>query len=186
MHVRNGARPTAHARSAARTCLAAILVIAVAGCGGSEAPSPAPPPPTERPPRPLPAMSFTTLDGTSAALADYRGRVLLVNLWGTWCVPCRGELPELVRLRGAYGEGNLAVVGIAVDSGEPEEIRAFADGYGVDYPIWMLDMPTAMAEFGAVGYPFTILVDRDGTIVRRYYGPQTLESLSADIDPLIR
>jgi len=130
-------------------------------------------------------MSFATLDGGKASLAEYRGRVLVVNLWGTWCVPCRAELPELVELHHAYDEESLAVVGIAIDSGEPDEIRAFADGLGVDYPIWMLDMPTAMAEFGAVGYPFTILVGRDGDIARRYYGPQTLESLSADIDPLL-
>lgn len=182
-------RPRAPHRRPVRRAACAASAIALAALSACDLPegdrSPSPPPLSEPDARPVPSRLFTTLDGSAATLTDFRGRVLVVNLWGTWCVPCRAELPELVELQDAYGEGNVVVLGIAVDSGEPEEIREFADGFGVDYPIWTLDMASAMEDFGAVGYPFTILVDREGTIVRRYYGPQTVETLSADIDPLL-
>ncbi len=139
----------------------------------------------EAPGKPVPGTRFETLHGGTASLADYRGRVVVLNFWGTWCVPCRRELPELVELDRAFRERGVVVVGIAVDSGDPAGIADFAARYGVEYPIWMTDMQTAVSEFGAVGYPFTLLVDRDGSIRREYLGPQTLESLSKEIEALL-
>jgi len=128
---------------------------------------------------------FRTLSGEWASLADYRGRVVILNLWGTWCLPCRREIPELVEVQRAFGERGVTVIGLAIDSGGPEEIRAFADGYGVQYPIWTTDMATALTEFQAVGYPFTLLIARDGTIRHQFYGPQSLESLAPKIEALL-
>lgn len=135
--------------------------------------------------RPVSDARFRTLSGERASLADYRGRVVILNLWGTWCVPCRREIPELVEVHRAYGERGVTVIGLAIDSGEPEEIREFADGYGVQYPLWMTDMATALTEFQAVGYPFTLLIARDGTIRHQFYGPQSLESLAPKIEALL-
>ncbi len=136
--------------------------------------------------RPLaPSTTFDTVEGGTASIADFRGSVLIVNFWGTWCVPCRREIPELVELHGAYADRGVEIIGIAVDSGEADEIRTFADRYDVQYRLWMTDMATALEDFQSVGYPFTLVIDRDGGIVSTYYGPQTLESLSAEIDALL-
>lgn len=141
--------------------------------------------PAEAAGRPASDARFRTLSGEWASLADYRGRVVILNLWGTWCVPCRREIPELVEIERAYGDRGLVVIGLAIDSGEPEEIREFADGYDVRYPIWTTDMATALTEFQAVGYPFTLLIARDGTIRHQFYGPQSLETLAPKIEALL-
>jgi len=133
----------------------------------------------------MPPHSFETLDGEAAVLQDLAGKVLVVNFWGTWCLPCRRELPELEKLARAYEGRPVAMIGIALDSGTPQEIRAFLADYGVDYPIWIGDMETAGSRFGAVGFPFTILVDPAGWIRKEYLGPQTMDSLSPEIDALL-
>ncbi len=133
----------------------------------------------------VPAVAFETLDGGTAKLADLAGRVVVLNLWGTWCAPCRRELPELVDLGHAFADRGVAVVGIAIDSGEPSDIREFADSYGVDYEIWMSTTEVAITEFNAVGYPYTLLIDREGFIRNEYLGAQTLESLTPALEALL-
>jgi len=132
-----------------------------------------------------PEHIFTDLEGTSVSIFDLSGDAAVINFWGTWCLPCRTELPELSEVADAYEEQGVQVIGIAVDSGEPDDIRTFAAEYGVNYPIWVTDMATAVAKFGAVGFPFTLLVDADGWVRKEYLGPQTLESLSADIEEIL-
>lgn len=132
-----------------------------------------------------PSTTFGTVEGGTASISDLRGSVLIVNFWGTWCVPCRREIPELVELHEAYADRDVEIVGIAVDSGEAEDIRLFADRYGVQYRLWITDMATALEDFQAVGYPFTLVIDQEGRIVNTFYGPQTIESLSAEIDALL-
>ncbi|MEE9471148.1 MAG: TlpA disulfide reductase family protein, partial [Gemmatimonadota bacterium] len=85
---------------------------------------------------PAPEAEFRTLEGKKASLADYRGQVVILNLWGTWCPPCRREIPELVELQAQLEERGATVVSIAVDSGAEESIRSFASEFGIDYPIW--------------------------------------------------
>ena len=135
--------------------------------------------------QPASQVSFQTVDGGTASLEDYRGRVVVLNFWGTWCVPCRRELPELVELDRAFDGRRVEIVGIAVDSGDAEDVRAFADRYEIEYPLWLTDMATALSEFGAVGYPFTLLIDRHGNLAKSFYGPQTVESLTRDIEALL-
>ena len=133
----------------------------------------------------VPEHRFATLDGAEIGLPDLEGNVAVVNFWGTWCLPCRRELPELAELAAAYADRPVRVVGIAVDSGEPDEIRDFLTEFGVDYTIWLTTMDVAVATFGAVGFPFTILVDPDGWVRKEYLGPQTLASLAPEIDALL-
>ena len=129
-----------------------------------------------------PDAQFATLDGGTASLADYRGQVVILNLWGTWCPPCRREIPELVELQAELEEEGATVVSIAVDSGAEESIRSFASEFGIDYPIWLSGTDEVVRHFRAIGFPFTLLIDRDGVIRKQYLGPQTQETLLADAD----
>jgi thiol-disulfide isomerase/thioredoxin len=138
-------------------------------------------PPGER----APTIYLETLEGSSASLLDYAGRVVVLNLWGTWCAPCRYEIPELAELHSAYEDRGAIVIGLAIDSGEPAQIRAFAERYGVNYPIWTSTGAIAVSEFGAVGYPFTLVVDQQGRTRKRYIGPQTFSTLAAELDALL-
>jgi thiol-disulfide isomerase/thioredoxin len=134
---------------------------------------------------PAPTIYFETLEGSSASLLDYAGRVVVFNIWGTWCAPCRYEIPELAELHSAYEDRGAIVIGLAIDSGDPAQIRAFAERYGVNYPIWTSTGAIAVSEFGAVGYPFTLVVDQDGRTRNRYLGPQTFSTLAAELDVLL-
>ena len=132
-----------------------------------------------------PDTRFATLDGDTASIADLAGSVAVVNFWGTWCVPCRREIPELVDLHESYGDRGVEIVGVAVESGEPDDIRAFMEGFGATYRLWMTDTATALSVFEAVGYPFTLVIDREGRVVETYLGPQSYETLATAIDGLL-
>ncbi|MGH7540404.1 MAG: TlpA disulfide reductase family protein, partial [Gemmatimonadota bacterium] len=124
-------------------------------------------------------------DGVSISLDAYRGRVVLLNFWGTWCAPCRYEIPELADVQRAYGDRGGVVIGVAIESGEPADIRAFAREYGVNYPIWISTSDVAVGRFGVIGYPFTLLIDKNGRIRHEWVGPQSVSSLSGPIEELL-
>lgn len=134
---------------------------------------------------PADVVPFPTLDGDTASLADYRGQVVVLNLWGTWCPPCREEIPDLVRLQEAIAPRGGVVVGLAVDSGSRSEIRSFAEEFGIDYPIWMSDTGTVVDHYRPMGFPTTLVIDREGIIRRRYLGPQTEASLLEGLEPYL-
>ncbi|MFQ5678292.1 MAG: TlpA family protein disulfide reductase [Gemmatimonadota bacterium] len=131
---------------------------------------------------PAPAIAFETLEGERVSVADYRGQVLLLNFWGTWCPPCRREIPELVELQEALARAGGTIIGVAVESGSPQEIRDFTAKFQVNYPIWISDAQKALANYDAMGYPFTLLIDEAGIVRREYLGPQTAASLARDIE----
>ncbi|MGK7312261.1 MAG: TlpA family protein disulfide reductase [Candidatus Longimicrobiales bacterium M2_2A_002] len=125
----------------------------------------------------VPALEAVTLDGDSVALADLRGEVVLVNVWATWCVPCRKEAPELEALHQRYGDRGLRVVGVTVDNrGAEAQIRQFVDRFGMTYDIWWDADGRAIDEFGAVGVPLTVLLDRDGRVAWRHLGAFTADN----------
>ncbi|WP_419162172.1 TlpA family protein disulfide reductase [Candidatus Palauibacter sp.] len=132
-----------------------------------------------------PADAFRTLEGGESSLHDLRGNVVVANLWGTWCLPCRQELPELVELARSYADRPIVVLGLAVESGAPDEIRTFLGDYEVEYPNWIIGMDDAVATFGAVGFPTTVILDPEGWIRKELLGPQTVESLTEEIEALL-
>lgn len=118
-----------------------------------------------------PAFSVVRLSGDSVRLADLRGEVVLLNVWATWCVPCRQEAPELQALHETYADSGLHVVGVTVDNrGVEDQIHRFIDDFGMTYDIWWDPDGTAIEAFGAVGVPLTVLIGRDGVIEWRHLG----------------
>jgi cytochrome c-type biogenesis protein len=112
--------------------------------------------------------------GDEVALADFRGEVVLLNGWATWCGPCREEMPLLQRLSDDYAGDGLRVVGVSVDrAGADAEVAAFVAEHDISFSI-LRDPRNGFARgFGARGLPETVLIGRDGTIVHRWRGPLT-------------
>ena len=123
--------------------------------------------------------------------ADYRGKVLLLNFWTTWCPPCRMEIPDLVRLHRAFDRDQVAIVGISIDDrGTPEQIqeklRQAMGQYQIDYPVFFdskLELYRAYGSFPAI--PTTFLFDRQGNLRETYTGARSFEVFAQDIRALL-
>ena len=106
-----------------------------------------------------------------------------MNLWGTWCPPCRAEMPDLQRLAAAYAARGVVVVG--VNQGESaDRAGAFARSLGIRYPIWLDEHQQYGRAFSALGLPTTVVIGRDGIVVRGYDGALSYDQLRAAIRPV--
>ena len=121
---------------------------------------------------PAPAYRTHSLSGDSVSLADQRGKVVLLNVWATWCHPCRDEIPELQAIHTRYKARGLELVGVSVDAdGSDEAIRSFMRDFEMTYPIWRDPDERVSTQFLVVGVPATFLIDREGVLRWRKTGP---------------
>lgn len=145
-----------------------LLLAALAACGGEGVGGAAAP----QVGSPAPAYAGVTMSGDSVSLAGLRGKVVLFNVWATWCHPCREEIPALQALYERHRAEGLEVVGVSVDNrGEREGVRRFAGEYGVTYPVWLDPEERVASTFRTVGVPSTFLIGRDGEILWKHLGP---------------
>jgi peroxiredoxin len=115
-----------------------------------------------------PGFALVDLNGQSVSLMDFRGKVVVLDFWATWCPPCRREIPDFVGLQTAYGPQGLQIVGIALD--EPEKVMTFARENGMNYPV-LIGSDDVVAKYGGIeGIPTTFIIDRSGKIVNRFEG----------------
>jgi len=133
---------------------------------------------------PAPAFSLRDLSGQTLDLASYRGKVVLIDFWATWCVPCREEIPHFVALQDKYRARGLVVIGISMDDTEPP-VRAFYQKYGMNYPVAMGDAKLADRFGGILGLPVAFLVDRGGRIARRHDGQTAAAVFEKEIVALL-
>jgi thiol-disulfide isomerase/thioredoxin len=129
-------------------------------------------------------LAFTAPDGSPTSLAAFAGRVALVNLWATWCAPCRYEMPSLSRLETALAGDDFAVVPVSVDIAEPERSAEFLVSVGADNLPLYTDRTTEIYETVkarglAIGLPVTLLVDRDGCRLGHINGPAEWDGADA-------
>jgi cytochrome c biogenesis protein CcmG/thiol:disulfide interchange protein DsbE len=117
-------------------------------------------------------------------LDDLRGEIVVVNFWAPWCVPCRAEHPDLLRIVDDYEAFGVTVVGITYQSTEPA-VTAYLDELGRGYPVVMDDRSRAAIEFGVRGVPETYFIDRDGVVVAKVAGPVDYAIMSATIDQIV-
>lgn len=131
-------------------------------------------------PQPAPQTGFERGDGTPGALADYRGRHVVLNLWATWCAPCRAEMPTLSNLQSEMGGEAFQVVTIATGRNPPPAMRAFFDEIGVTNLPLHRDPKSALArEMGVFGLPVTVILDPEGREIARMTGDAHWDSESA-------
>ena len=115
------------------------------------------------------SLTMQTIDGEFLEMSDLRGKVVLVNFWATWCGPCREEIPYLASLTERYPE-HLVVIGVSEDAGGVDMVEAFADQYGVNYPIVMSTPEIKRAFPGVFALPTSFVVDPDGQMVQTHVG----------------
>lgn len=131
-------------------------------------------------PTPVPATGFTDPEGGSHSLTDYRGKVVLLNFWATWCAPCREEMPSLDRLQAQMGGDDFQVVAIAAGHNPPPAVRKFLTEAKVVHLPVLLDPRQQLArEMGVMGLPVTVLIDRDGNEIARLIGGADWSSQTA-------
>lgn len=123
-------------------------------------------------PKPVPELQFEDAAGRIHSLADFRGKVVLLNVWATWCAPCREEMPALDRLQATLGGPRFEVVALSIDQQGPEVARKFFAEVGVKSLALYVDRSAqAASRIGAVGLPSTLLVDPGGREIGRHIGP---------------
>jgi thiol-disulfide isomerase/thioredoxin len=160
----------------------ALAMLAAAACSGSEArqaalaaqdvPVPGAGVKVVFSDHPLPMPSFTLTDVSTGGTIDqssWRGKVVIVNFWATWCGPCRMEIPDLIKLQDKYRD-NLVVVGLSIDEGPVEAVKAFAAAQKINYPVAVVGKEIEKLFGGITSVPSTFVVNPDGAIVQRHVG----------------
>jgi peroxiredoxin len=133
-------------------------------------------------------LDFTVKDmnNQSVRLSDYKGKVILVNFWATWCAPCKVEIPAFVELYDQYKGKGLVILGISGDD-DAETLRAFASEWKINYPVLVgKDEEKLLDAYGPLfGYPTSVLVGRNGAVCGRHVGPATKEEFEQEIKALL-
>jgi thiol-disulfide isomerase/thioredoxin len=152
------------------------LLIAILGAGNAAAQAP-PGFALREHARPLADIAFEDRTGTTLRFSDFRGKVVLLNLWATWCAPCRREMPTLDRLQAMLGGPAFEVVALSVDREGIPAVASFYEELGLEaLAIYVDSSTTAMHALGALGLPSTLLLDPDGNEVGRLLGPAEWDS----------
>lgn len=131
-------------------------------------------------PRAMPELAFVNGQGSGRTLADFGGKVVLLNVWATWCVPCREEMPMLDQLQRELGGKDFEVVAVNIDKGGPDKARDFLAETGATNLALYTDPPGKLfSTVKAVGMPTTLLIDRQGREIGRLVGPADWASAEA-------
>jgi cytochrome c biogenesis protein CcmG/thiol:disulfide interchange protein DsbE len=117
-----------------------------------------------------PAWQLQDLDGKTVQLSDFKGKVVVLDFWATWCPPCRGEIPDFIALQNQYKDQGLVVVGVSLDQGGPGVVSSFAKTEGMNYPVVMGTDDVAALYGDIQAIPTTFVIDRTGKVVAKHVG----------------
>lgn len=145
------------------------LLLLAAGCGRKEAPSAASTPSAAQAAalpvlRKAPDWTLKDVDGRDVKASDFKGKVVVVDFWATWCPPCRKEIPHYVAMQKKYADRGLVILGFSLDELPAAEVKAFGEKMGINYPLLMADATTAEAFGGIEGLPTAFVLDREGNV----------------------
>ena len=127
-------------------------------------------------PKPVPELAFFDGAGNQVTFADFRGEVVVLNLWATWCAPCRREMPSLDRLQARFGGNGLEVIALSLDRGDIAKVRDFFEELGISSLAIYHDPEARRPRARRPGLPTTVVIDRSGQEVGRLLGPAEWDS----------
>jgi len=132
-----------------------------------------------------PDFALTDLSGKTVHLSDFKGKVVIVDFWATWCGPCRVEIPDFVKLQSKYKDKGLEIVGLSLDADGEKAVKPFVDKHDINYTMLLANDETAKSYGGILGIPTTFVIDRQGRIVQKFVGVMPAKTFEDTIQPLL-
>ena len=129
-------------------------------------------------------ITVRTIDGKIVRLSDYKGKVIIVDFWATWCKPCRKSIPDFNRLKEEFGD-DLFILGLSKDE-SPEDVKAFMKEIPINYPVAMATRKLEERFGGILGLPTAFLIDRNGRIVKKFLGYRPYRVWKENVENLLR
>jgi cytochrome c biogenesis protein CcmG/thiol:disulfide interchange protein DsbE len=131
-----------------------------------------------------PDFTVNDIDGKKLTLSDYKGKVVLLDFWATWCTPCRAEIPAFVEMQQKYGSQGFQVVGISMDD-NAKPVHEFYRDYKMNYPVAVGDDKLAQSFGGVLGLPVNFIIDREGRIHAKYLGATDVAVIDKAVSDLL-
>lgn len=136
-------------------------------------------------PAPAPSLALKDISGHRFSLSDYKGKVLLVNFWATWCAPCRKEIPDLIRLQRIHQKQGLQIIGITYPPQTAREVSRFKKRFKINYPIALGTKATKKLFTSSETLPLTVIIDRDGRVHDVIEGIMYSDEFDQKVKPLL-
>jgi thiol-disulfide isomerase/thioredoxin len=136
-------------------------------------------------PRSAPPVVLRDLKGRTVRLTDFKGKVVLLNFWATWCPPCRAEIPELVRWQREYGSKGFQIIGVTYPPTNPRKVRRFLRAFKVTYPVLLGARKTKALFDAGETLPFSVVLDRQGKVREKIEGILLPEEFDEKVKPLV-
>ena len=133
---------------------------------------------------PAPQLALENVNGKTESLADFNGKVLLLNNWATWCPPCKAEMPTLKKFHDAHSADGFTIIAVEAGDGK-EEVLQFSESLGLTFPIWLDPDSSALNAFKNGNLPNSYVIDRNGTVRYAWTGEISLSMLEKYVTPLI-
>lgn len=132
----------------------------------------------------VPDFSLADMNGKTTGISEFKGKVIILDFFASWCPPCREEIPDFVELQKAYGAQGFTVVGVSLVT--PEESKEFAKKMGINYPVLVDDGKVSMAYGPIRSIPTTFVIGKDFKVAKKYIGYRSRDIFEADIKDLLK
>ena len=133
-----------------------------------------------------PDFKLKDIQGKVIKLSDFKGKVVLVNFWATWCIPCKAEIPNFIEFYSKYQKDGFSIIGISVDEDGLKSVKPYCQKMKINYPILLADDKITNDFGGIYGFPTSFLINQEGQIVKKYWSYQKKEVFESDIVSLLK